>query len=161
MLPPYILHKETDNQGGRLLTILIASGLPTRLCFYSVIILSGVNAIVNKLSVLYLKRIVFGSEPSEQVVYEWLKGYWYSISFQAPVETVRSKASHRNPKRMQREARKAQGTGLSLTKSQLAVKQQQEERAQRKAERRKENREGQKEAFRLRQMKKKAKHKGR
>lgn len=63
---------------------------------------------------LYLKRIVFGSEPSEQVVYEWLKGYWYSISFQAPVETVRSKASHRNPKRMQREARKAQGTGLSL-----------------------------------------------
>ena len=23
---------------------------------------------------LYLKRIVFGSEPSEQVVYEWLKG---------------------------------------------------------------------------------------
>ena len=53
---------------------------------------------------LYLKRIVFGSEPSEQVVYEWLKGCWYSISFQAPVETVRSKASHRNPKRMQREA---------------------------------------------------------
>ncbi|MCB6288725.1 DUF2992 family protein, partial [[Clostridium] scindens] len=60
-----------------------------------------------------------------------------------------------------REAREAQGTGLSLTKSQLAVKQQQEERAQRKAERRKENREGQKEAFRLRQMKKKAKHEGR
>ena len=57
---------------------------------------------------LYLKRIVLGSEPSEQVVYEWLKGCWYSISFQAPVETVRSKASHRNPKRMQREARKAQ-----------------------------------------------------
>ena len=98
---------------------------------------------------LYLKRIVFGSEPSEQVVYEWLKGCWYSISFQAPVETV------------QREARKAQDTGLSLTKSQLAVKQQQEERAELKAERRKENREGQKEAFRLRQMKKKAKHKGR
>ena len=46
---------------------------------------------------LYLKRIVLGSEPSEQVVYEWLKGCWYSISFQAPVETVRSKASHRNP----------------------------------------------------------------
>ncbi|MCR0496124.1 YjdF family protein [[Clostridium] innocuum] len=110
---------------------------------------------------LYLKRIVFGSEPSEQVVYEWLKGCWYSIRFQAPVETVRSKASHRNPKRMQREARKAQDTGLSLTKSQLAVKQQQEERAELKAERRKENREGQKEAFRLRQMKKKAKHKGR
>ena len=73
---------------------------------------------------LYLKRIVFGSEPSEQVVYEWLKGCWYSISFQAPVETVRSKASHRNPKRMQREARaqklqktgreeRAQDTGLS------------------------------------------------
>lgn len=110
---------------------------------------------------LYLKRIVLGSEPSEQVVYEWLKGCWYSISFQAPVETVRSKASHRNPKRMQREAFKAQDTGLSLTKSQLAVKQQQEERAELKAERRKENREGQKEAFRLRQMKKKAKHKGR
>ena len=52
-------------------------------------------------------------------------------------------------------------TGLSLTKSQLAVKQQQEERAELKAERRKETREGPKEAFRLRQMKKKAKHKGR
>ena len=38
---------------------------------------------------LYLKRIVFGSEPSELAVYQWLKGCWYSISFQAPVETVR------------------------------------------------------------------------
>lgn len=110
---------------------------------------------------LYLKRIVFGSEPGEQMVYEWLKRYWYSISFQTPVETVRQKASHQNPKRRQREARRAQDTRLSLTKSQLAVKQQQEERAEQKAERRKENRAIQKEAFRLRQMKKKAKHKGR
>ncbi len=95
------------------------------------------------------------------MVYEWLKRYWYSISFQTPVETVRQKASHQNPKRRQREARRAQDTRLSLTKSQLAVKQQQEERAEQKAERRKENRAIQKEAFRLRQMKKKAKHKGR
>ena len=109
---------------------------------------------------LYWKRIVFGSEHSEQFVYAWLKSFWYSISFQKPVESVQQKVHHRNPKRIQREARKALDVRLSCTKSQLAKKQQQQERAEQMADRRKADREEQKEAFRLRQMKKKAKHKG-
>ncbi len=71
---------------------------------------------------LYWKRIVFGSEPREQLVYAWLKSFWYSISFQKPVERVQQKVLHRNPKRIQREARKALDVRLSCTKSQLKHK---------------------------------------
>lgn len=71
---------------------------------------------------LYWKRVVFGSEPSEQLVYAWLKSFWYSISFQKPVECVQQKVHHRNPKRIQREARKALDVRLSCTKSQLKHK---------------------------------------
>lgn len=109
---------------------------------------------------VHLKQIVFGSEPSNQQVDAWITNNWYTIRFQKPVETIPVKAVHRNPKRIQREVRRAQESSLPCTKAQLAKKQQQEERAVQNMERRKESREEQRNAFRLRQMKKKAKHRG-
>ena len=108
----------------------------------------------------YLKRVVFGSEPSEQLVYDWVIQNWYELCFHEAVEAVTKKAAHKNPKRSQREARKSMASCIPCTKAQLAKKKQQEEHAVRKTQRRKDKKEAQKEAFRLHQLKKKAKHKG-
>lgn len=39
----------------------------------------------------YLKRVVFGSEPSEQLVYDWVIQNWYELCFHEPVEAVTKK----------------------------------------------------------------------
>lgn len=102
----------------------------------------------------YLKRVVFGSEPSEQLVYDWVIQNWYELCFHEAVEAVTKKAAHKNPKRSQREARKSMASCIPCTKAQLAKKKQQEEHAVRKTQRRKDKKEAQKEAFRLHQLKK-------
>lgn len=110
---------------------------------------------------LTASKVTFGAEPKDYEVYEFFLENYYRLRFSPAVGTV-VKEMHVNPKRMQREARKQlKESGLG-TKSQQALKLQQE---QNKTERMTFNRE-QREAdklkrFELKQLKKKEKHRGR
>lgn len=112
----------------------------------------------DKLSVC---KITFGPEPKDYEIYDFILKNYYPLRFSPAMETD-VKETSRNPKRIQREVRKqVQNTGIG-TKSQQALKLQQE---QWKTERKQISRE-QKEAekqrqFELKQQKKKEKHKGR
>ena len=109
---------------------------------------------------LSVAKVTFGAEPKDYEVQEFVDRYYYQLKFSPTVDAV-VKESKKNPKRLQRDAKKTvleKGIG---TKSQQALKLQQEEN---KMERKVKSRE-QKEAealrlFELKQQKKKEKHRG-
>ena len=112
----------------------------------------------NKLSVC---KVTVGAEPKDYEVQEFLLTHYCRLRFSPAVETA-VKEVHMNPKRRQREVhKKVKDTGIG-TKSQQALKLQQEEI---KTERRifsKEQKEiERKRRFELKQQKKKEKHRGR
>ena len=103
-------------------------------------------------------RHVFGAEPKEQEVYQWLLREWQHLTFSPGVPA--GDRNHDRPKRRRREAQTPPaGTG---TKAQQAL---QLQREQGKAERQVLSREAREaeeaRRFRLRQEKRKAKRKGR
>ena len=109
---------------------------------------------------LSVAKVIFGAEPKDYEIQEFIIRNYYQLKFSHAVDTV-VKEGKRNPKRLQRDAKKMvleKGIG---TKSQQAIKLLQE---QNKLERKVKSRE-QKEAeelrlFELKQQKKKEKHKG-
>lgn len=106
-------------------------------------------------------RITFGAEPKDYEVHEFILENYYQLRF-SPAVATEVKAEGRNPKRIQRQVHKqVQNTGIG-TKSQQALKLQQE---QLKTERRtvsREQREAEKQRqFEQKQQKKKEKHRGR
>ena len=106
-------------------------------------------------------RIVFGAEPKDYEVYDFVLKNYYRLRF-SPAVAADVREAGRNPKRIQREVRKqVQNTGVG-TKSQQALKLQQEQwKTERKTAGRK-RREAEKERlFALRQQRKKEKHRGR
>ena len=105
-------------------------------------------------------RHIFGSEPKDYEVREYIQKYYISLKFSPAVDTV-VKDIKRNPKRMQREAKKQmQETGIE-TKSQQALKLQQEQNKQERKIRSREKKEAEeRRMFELRQQKKSEKHKG-
>ena len=109
---------------------------------------------------LFVAKVIFGAEPKDYEVQEYIQQYYSSLKFSPAVETV-VKEIKRNPKRMQREAkRQMQETGIG-TKSQQALKLQQEENKQDRKIRSKEKKEAEKlRMFELKQQKKREKHKG-
>ena len=107
-------------------------------------------------------KIIFGSEPKDYEIYNFLNDNWYRLKFSPPIpgdELVERKI---NPKRMQREiAHQLQTPGIG-TKAQLALKALQEENnAERKLHSKQKKEEEKDRQFELRQQKKKEKHKGR
>ncbi|MGN0580817.1 MAG: YjdF family protein [Ruminococcus sp.] len=109
---------------------------------------------------LSVSKVTFGAEPKGYEVYEFgLKNYC-SLQFSPAVEAV-VKETKKNPKRMQRDVKKQLQITKIGTKSQQALKLQQE---QNKQERRVKSREQKtaetKRMFELKQQKKKDKHKG-
>ena len=75
---------------------------------------------------LSVAKVIFGAEPKDYEVQEYIQQYYFSLKFSPAVETV-VKDIKRNPKRMQREAKKqTMETGIG-TKSQQALKLQQEQ----------------------------------
>lgn len=113
---------------------------------------------VGKLSVY---KVTFGAEPKDYEVYDFVLKNYYQLRFSLAVATD-VKESGRNPKRIKREVRKQiQNTGIG-TKSQQALKLQQEQlKTERKTVSR-EQREAQKQRqFELKQQKRKEKHRGR
>ena len=106
-------------------------------------------------------RTVFGAEPTDAQLYQWLLRGWSGLAFSDPVPDGGPRPLGRNPKREQRQARRAtqsQGVG---TKAQQALSRQREQNAQqRQSTQRLEKQGQQEERFRLRQQKKREKRRG-
>ena len=109
---------------------------------------------------LSVAKVTFGAEPKDYEVQEYIQKYYSSLKFSPAVETV-VKDIKRNPKRMQREAKKQMlETGIG-TKSQQALKLQQEQNKQVRKERSRKKKEAEEQRmFELKQQKKREKHKG-
>ena len=109
---------------------------------------------------LSVAKVTFGAEPKDYEVQEYIRKYYSSLKFSPAVDTV-VKNIKRNPKRMQREAKKQmQETGIG-TKSQQALKLQQEQNKQERKVRSREKKEADElRMFELKQQKKREKHKG-
>ncbi len=105
-------------------------------------------------------KVTFGAEPKDYEVLEFINRNYYHLQFSPAVEMV-VKDTKKNPKRAQREAKKQtlkMGIG---TKSQQALKLQQEQNKQERKVRSREQRETEnRRLFELKQMKKREKHKG-
>ncbi|MDW2797439.1 YjdF family protein [Clostridium boliviensis] len=110
---------------------------------------------------LSVSKVTFGAEPKDYEVNEFLRKNYYRLRFSPAVEAS-VKASRRNPKRILREVRRQiQNTGIS-TKSQQALKLQQEEgKLERKLLSREARETKAQQRFEQKQQKKKEKHRGR
>ena len=109
---------------------------------------------------LFVAKVTFGAEPKDYEVQEYIQKYYFSLKFSPAVEAI-VKDIKRNPKRMQRSAKKQMlETGIS-TKSQLALKLQQEQNKQERKEKKRKKKEAEEQRmFELKQRKKREKHKG-
>ena len=109
---------------------------------------------------LSVAKVTFGAEPKDYEVQEYIQKYYFSLKFSPTVDTV-VKDIKRNPKRMQREAKKqTMETGIG-TKSQQALKLQQEQNKQERKVRSREKKEADElRMFELKQQKKGEKHRG-
>ena len=109
---------------------------------------------------LSVAKVTFGAEPKDFELQEYIQKCYSALKFSPVVETV-VKELKRNPKRMQREAkRQMQETGIG-TKSQQALKLQQEQDKQKRKVRSREKKEAEElRKFELKQQKKREKHKG-
>ena len=105
-------------------------------------------------------KVTFGAEPNDYEVQEYIQKYYFRLQFSPAVATV-VKEAKRNPKRMQRDAkRQMQEKGIG-TKSQQALKLQQEQNKQERKLRSREKKEADDlRMFVLKQQKKKEKHRG-
>ena len=109
---------------------------------------------------LTVAKVTFGADPKDYEIQKYIQRYYFSLKFSPAVDTV-VKETKRNPKRIQREAKKQiQETGIG-TKSQQALKLQREQNKQERKVRSREKREAdQLRMFELKQQKKRKKHKG-
>ena len=107
-------------------------------------------------------RVVFGAEPKDYEVYDFLLKYWGCMQFSPPVAAGQAPAEIRNPKRARRTAKQSmthKGTG---TKAQQDLQMQRElGKQERKENRKKKSEEEKARRFALRQQRKKEKHRGR
>lgn len=107
-------------------------------------------------------KIIFGAEPKDYEVYDFLLSNWNYLKFSPPVKMDRVEEKHINPKRMQREIKSQLEKKRIATKAQQALKLQHEQSKTERKSRSKAQKEAEEERqFALRQEKKKAKHKGR
>lgn len=109
---------------------------------------------------LSVAKVTFGAEPKDCEILDFVLKHYYDLQFSSVVETV-VKETKKNPKRVQRDVRKEmKKTGIG-TKSQQALKLQQEQnKQQRKVENRERNLAKAQRKFELKQKKKKEKHRG-
>ena len=110
---------------------------------------------------LSVAKVTFGAEPRDYEVYEFILKHYYDLHFSPAVATV-VKESKQNPKRIQRDIKKSLAkTGIG-TKSQQALKLQQEQNKQeRKLKSRNQKLAESERLFELKQQQKKEKHRGR
>ena len=105
-------------------------------------------------------KIVFGAEPKDHEVWDFILKHYYELKFSPAIKTE-VKQTADNPKRRQRNAKKQLQISGVGTKSQQALQMQREEMKIKKKQISKEQRETEKQRqFDLKQQKRKAKHKG-
>ena len=109
---------------------------------------------------LSVAKVTFGAEPKDYEVLEFINRNYYHLKFSPAIETV-VKDTKKNPKRAQRDAKKQTlETGIG-TKSQQALKLQQEQNKKERNVRSREQRDVENQRlFELKQIKKREKHKG-
>jgi hypothetical protein len=106
-------------------------------------------------------KITFGPEPREQEIFEFISNNFNTLRFSLPLVSERKIYKRKNPKRVQREIKKQLENVQTGTKAQQALKAQHEECRQGCKVRRRENKEAaENRKYRLRQIKRKEKHKG-
>ena len=106
-------------------------------------------------------RVVFGAEPTDAQIYQWVLAAWHCLRFTAVEEGEFPRPLPANPKRLQREAARAVQVAAGSTKAQEALARQREEAGlQRRARRAIQKRMEQEERFRIRQKKKREKRRG-
>lgn len=105
-------------------------------------------------------KITFGSEPKDYEVWDFILKHYYELKFSPAIETEVKKTAD-NPKRRQRNAKKQmQNSGVG-TKSQQALQMQRNKMKTERKELGKEHREAEKQRqFKLKQEKRKEKHRG-
>lgn len=110
---------------------------------------------------LSVSKVTFGAEPKDCEVYAFILNHYCHLQF-SPAVAAAVKETKRNPKKMRREIKKAlENTGIG-TRSQQALKLQQEQNKQeRKAKSREQKQAEAARLFELKQQKKKEKHRGR
>ena len=106
-------------------------------------------------------KVTFGAEPKDYEIYGFILKNYYRLRF-SPAVAADVKVIRHNPKRMQREVHKqVQNSGIG-TKSQQALKLQQEQfKLERKTVKRNRKEADKERHFELKQQKKKEKHRGR
>ena len=104
-------------------------------------------------------KVVFGAEPKENEVQEYILARYYCLKFSPSIKVI-TKEKNINPKRRQRIARKqTQETGIG-TKSQQALQQQREQmKVERKQISKAQKEEKQQQLYELKRQKRKEKHK--
>ena len=110
---------------------------------------------------LHVCKVTFGAEPTGQEIIEFVEKNWHKLKYSEGIETTSTLEIKKSPKRQLREARKqmvSQGIG---TKSQQALKMQQERNKVERKQLSKAEREAERQRkFDLRQAKMKEKHRG-
>ena len=109
---------------------------------------------------LSVAKVTFGAEPKDYEIDEFVMKHYYELKF-SPAVATDVKERPKNPKRIQREVkRQLQDSGIG-TKSQQALKLQQEQfKTERKIRNRQQREEEELRMFELKQQKKKEKHRG-
>ncbi|MCI6646256.1 MAG: YjdF family protein [Oscillospiraceae bacterium] len=106
-------------------------------------------------------KITFGAEPKDYEVYDFLLKNWKHLPFSLPVKAAPMAEHAVNPKRLQREIRRATRPAGVGTKARQALKLQQEQRKAERTERGREHRDAEKDRqYALRQEKRRQKHRG-
>lgn len=107
-------------------------------------------------------KITFGAEPKDYEIQKFILKNYFELRFSPSVDSEKEVKERINPKRLQREITKQIGNVGIGTKSQQALKLQQEQGKIDKKTRSREHREAEKQfQFELKQQKRKEKHKGR
>lgn len=107
-------------------------------------------------------RVVFGAEPTDAQLYQWLEREWHRLNFSPAAEGERPVRERKNPKRAQREAGAATRTqGMSTRAQEALSRQREQEGLVRKQEARSRREQERQEKYLLRQQKKREKKRGR
>ncbi|MFA9462710.1 MAG: YjdF family protein [Velocimicrobium sp.] len=107
-------------------------------------------------------KVTFGAEPKDYEINEFIHACYYNLRFSPSVDDEAEGKEKVNPKRRQREVKKQLKNTSLGTRSQQALKLQQEEgKLKRKALGKKRSEEKKEFQFVLKQQKRKEKHKGR
>ena len=107
-------------------------------------------------------RVVFGPEPSDAQIYQWLGVEWHKLRFSPAAPGERARVRPENPKRVRREARKTLESSGAGTRAQQALAREREQAGERlRQERRQRRLQSEEERFRLPHNKKRQKKRGR